>query len=240
MRRKMLLLSVGLMVCSVLGLLAALVLLTRHEPSFYRNAAIPVGPQRTEWSREFDATAKNFIAWIINGGDAQTGNWNGKFGEHGINSYLAEQFVTTGLAQRILPEGVREPRIVLEQDRIRLGFRYGEPPWSTVIAIDFRVWLAQHEQNVVVLELQALHAGALPISAQSLLQQISESLRSSNIQVTWFRHNGNPTAAVKFNTDQPRPTCQVRQVELKPGTLAIFGHSSEPLSPAPPADFRGQ
>jgi hypothetical protein len=49
--------------------------------------------------------------------------------------------------------------------------------WSTVISISFRVWVAPKEANVVVLELQSLYAGALPISAQSLLDQLAELKR---------------------------------------------------------------
>ena len=229
MRRKVLWLAVGLMLTSVAAILATLVIMVQHEPSFYGRAQVPAGPQRAEWSKQFEASVGGFVLWIRSGGDTKTGNWNGKFGELGINSYLADDFVKGGLAQKLLPDGVSDVRLVLEKDRIRLGFRYGEGPWSTLISVAFRVWLAHHEQNVAVLELESLHAGALPISAQSLLEQISEALRSYNIQVTWYRHNGNPTAALKFITDQPRPTCQVLQVELKPGSLEIFGHSSEPL-----------
>ena len=229
MRRRVLWLAVGLMLTGVAAILATLLILLQHEPSFYRRAAVPAGHQRAEWSEQFKASVTGFILWIKNGGDTKTGNWNGKFSELGINSYLAEDFVRDGLAQKLLPDGVSDVRLVLEQDRIRLGFRYGEGPWSTVISVAFRVWLAHHEQNVAVLELESLHAGALQISAQSLLEQISEALRSYNIQVTWYRHNGNPTAALKFITDQPRPTCQVLQVGLTPASLEIFGRSSEPL-----------
>jgi hypothetical protein len=229
MRRKALWLAVGLMLLGIAGMLTMAVVLVQHEPSFYRRAAIPAGTQRTELSKEFTVALANFLDRIRNGGDAQTGDWYGKFDESALNSCLAEDFVKGGYAKKLLPDGISDPRLVLEQDRIRLGFRYGEGPWSTIIAVEFRVWLAKSEQNVVVLELQRLHAGALPISAQSLLQQISEALHNYNIQVTWYRHNGNPTAALKFNTDQPRPTCQIKKLALSSGSLAISGHSSEPL-----------
>jgi hypothetical protein len=116
---------------------------------------------------------------------------------------------------------------VLQQDKIRLAFRYGTPPWSTVISIDFRVWLAPKECNVVVLELQSLHAGSLPISAQSLLEQLSEIIRKRNVDVTWYRHNGNPAAVLRFLTDQPRATVQLRQLELGNGMLRLAGQSLE-------------
>src|SRR5207247_5107671 len=131
--------------------------------------------------------------------------WHGTFSEAQINSYFEEHFISSGFASRLLPDSVAAPRVVLEDDKIRLAFRYGTPPWSTIISIDFRVWLAPKERNVVVLELQSLHAGSLPVSAQSLLEQLSEALRKRNIEVTWYRHNGNPTAVLRFQTAAPRP-----------------------------------
>jgi len=232
MRRKSLWLALGMVTLVVVGVLATLVLLLQHEPSFYGRCAIPPGAERSELSKKFEGDSGIFISSITNGGDVKSGDWYGKFNEVEINSFLAEGFARR-LADKMLPDGVSEPRIQLEQDRMRLGFRYGEPPWSTIITVEFRVWLATNQQNVVVLELQSLHAGALPISAQSLLEEISEALRRHSIDVTWYRHHGNPTAALKFNTGQPRPTCQVKQVELKAGSIAIFGHSSEPLDTTP-------
>ena len=237
MRRKSLWLAVAMLLLVGGGVLAALAALTQHEPAFYARCASPPGEQRRELSKDF--SLRKFAAFttsIYNGGNRQTGVWRGSFTEADLNSFFAEEFLSTGLADKLLPEGISDLRVCLEQDRMRLGFRYGSPPWSTVVSITFRVWLAKGESNVVVLELQSLHAGALPISAQSLLDQMSEVLRQHNIQMTWYRHNGHPTAAIKFQSDQPRPSAQLQQVELKPGMLVITGRSNDLLpTPPPPA-----
>jgi hypothetical protein len=225
MRRKSLWLSFGLLLLVVSGIVATLVLLARHEPAFYAQTEVPAGQRREELSNKFLTEFVQFIASIKGGGHPETGDWRGCFSEEQLNSYLQEGFLTTGAADKLLPDNISDPRIVFEQNRIRLGFRYGTPPWSTIISVDFRVWLAKHEPNVVVLELQSLHAGALPISAQSLLEEISEALRRNNIQVIWYRHDGNPTAALKFPTDPQHPN-QLRQIELRAGSLTVLGHSN--------------
>jgi hypothetical protein len=236
MRRKTLWLSVGLLLLIAGSVVATVAVLVRHQPAFYGRCAVPPGPERVQLSEKFQTELLRLVSDIKNGGNVETGNWRGSFSDALINSYLQDQFLTTGAAEKLLPDGVSEPRIVFEKDRIRLAFRYGTRPWSTIISVDFRVWVAQKEPNVVILQLQSLHAGALPISAQSLLEELSESLRRQNIQVTWYRHEGNPTAALKFQTDQQRPAGQVKQVELKTGTLTILGDSGESVSrPAPSA-----
>jgi hypothetical protein len=229
MHRKSLWLSLTLVGIVVGCALTALVMLTQHVPSFYVRSAVPEGPQRKDVSKQFFGKSVSLIADIVNGGRPDTGNWGGEFSDAEVNCYFEEHFLQSGLAAKLLPDGVSEPRIAFEQDRIRLGFRYGTPPWSTIISIDFRVWLAKGEPNVIVLELKGLKAGALPISALSLLEEISDALRGHSVQVTWYRHEGNPTAALKFQTNQPRATVQVRHIELKPGTLLVMGHSNEPL-----------
>jgi len=228
MRRKSFWLSVALVVLIAGTVLTTLVLLTQHEPAFYTRSAVPPGPQRKDISGRFQGRSLALLTSIRAGG-SRDGNWGGTFSEEELNSYFEEHFLAWGLADELLPEGVSEPRVAFEQDRLRFGFRYGMPPLSTIVSIDFRVWLAQAEPNVVVLELKGVHAGSLPITAQSLLENISEALRRHNVQVAWYRHQGNPTAAVKFQTDQPRPAFQLLRLDLKPGMLTVVGHSNEPL-----------
>jgi hypothetical protein len=230
MRRKSLWMAIGLLVLIAGSIGATLVALTRHVPAFYAQSAMAPGPQRKELSKKFEqGEMLHLISGIKNGGQDNAGNWRGNIYESQLNAYLQEEFLTSGKAKEWLPEGISEPRVVFEQNRIRLGFRYGTPPWSTIISINFKLWVAKQEPNVVVLELQGLHAGALPVSAQSLLEDISEALRRRGIQVSWFRHDGYPTAAIQFQSDQPHPTAQLRQIDLKAGALTILGQSSEPL-----------
>ncbi len=222
MRRKSLWLSVALVILIGGGVLSIVILLTQHEPAFYARCEVPAGNERTNFAVQFGAKLFTLVQQIKNEGNRGPDKWNGQFTEEEINSCFAER-----LANKYLPEGVSEPRIAIEKDRIRLGFRYGQPPFTTIISVDFRVWLTQSQPNVVVLELQKLHAGSMPISAQSLLEDISGILRRNSIQVSWFRHDGNPTAVLKFQSDQPRTVSKLRQLDLKPGMLTIMGECSE-------------
>jgi hypothetical protein len=230
MRHTSFYLSIGLVAVMTSTVIGTLVLLTRHEPAFYKRTGVPVGKQRHDISLHFVQRAAGLLNSIQAGGTPDSGNWNTQFTEEEVNSFLEEDFLPS-LADKLLPEGVSDPRIAFEQDRLRLGFRYGSGLWSTIISIDFRVWLAQKEPNVVVLQLKGVHAGSLPISAQSLLENISGALRPYGIQAAWYRHQGNPTAVLKFQSDQLRPTWQLLQLDLKPGMLTIVGHSNEPMSP---------
>jgi hypothetical protein len=194
--------------------------LVRYEPSRYSQAALPAGPERVEYSQQFYSEFTQLLSDI--GGERK---WQATFTEQQINGYLNEGFVQSGLSDRVLPEGISDPRVVLEQDRLRLAFRYGSGLWSTVISIDMALWVCENEPNVLALKLTGFHAGALPISAQSLLERISEAGRNNGIDVTWYRHDGHPVALLRFQADQARPTLQLRSVHLKPGVFIIQGNS---------------
>jgi hypothetical protein len=225
MSRKAILLAVVLLVLGG-GAASALVLLLRHESHWVQACEIPPGPDRKRESKRFVSDAISFWnSFKAAPGDQQ--GFDAEFDARRINSYFQEDFVTGGMAATLLPHGMRDPRIAIEPDKIRLAFRYGHGPWSTLISIDMRVWLASRERNIVALELQGFWAGALPISVQSLLERVSDTVRQQNIEVTWYRHNGNPVALLRF---QSQPTIHLQRLEVRDGAIRIHGSSAEPHS----------
>jgi hypothetical protein len=224
MSRKGALLGIGI-VLLLSGLGALLVALYWHEPDVFQRCAIPPGEERKKHSGEFQSD----LYYLYDNISAER-EFYAHFTDLRINSYFEEDFVRSGVAARVLPENISQPRIAIEPDKIRLAFRYGTGLWSTIVSIDVRVWLAAKERNVVALELQSLHAGSLPISAQSLLEQVSEAARQQNIEVTWYRHEGNPVALLRFQADRPHPTVMLQQLELRQGELLIRGRAAEATS----------
>jgi hypothetical protein len=211
---------------------AALVLLLRHEPNFYRRAAVPPGPERKALSGGFFGQAVSFRNHI-----KEDAEWHDTFSEEQINSFLEDDLVRSEGSPFRLPGHITDPRVTLEPDRIRLGFRYHVGRFSTVVSIDMGVWLTTAESNVVALELRRMRAGALPVSAQSILERLTEAADSNNIKVAWYRHDGNPVAILRFQSDQPHPTVLLENLDLHPGKIYIKGRSLEPspFMPAPQA-----
>jgi hypothetical protein len=228
MTRRSFLVGLGLFVLLACAAGSTLVLLVRHEPRPYLQAELPPGADRKRLSEDF---LREFFA-VCNsvGGE---GGWSGHFTQEQINGYLEEDFLAQ--SRGLLPDGISEPRVVIEPDRLRLAFRYGSGFWSTVISIDLNIWLPRNEPNVVALRLEGFHAGALPISAQSLLERISETARQNGVDVNWYRHQGHPVALLRFQADKARSTLQLRGVQLSRGEITILGGSAEaaPEEPSP-------
>lgn len=237
MTRKSLFLTMAI-VLALLGTAgAALYLLVRHEPAFYVRGKVPPGEHRKALSAAFFSEFMNRVIGPLAGGGRQA--WEGRFKEEEVNSYFAEDLITKHSARNPLPEGFSEPRLALEADRIRLGFRYGNGWRSTIISIDMRAWLVAREPNVVALEFEKIHAGWLPISAQSLLDRVADFAHQNHIEATWYRHSGRPVLILRFEADKSNPQFQLVQLELRPGMLRIAGRSLEAGSPPPIAGAPG-
>jgi hypothetical protein len=235
MKRRSFFLGVGIVALLLVAVGGGLALLVGHEPTGYQQAAVPEGESRQKQSGEFHGEFVQLIDGIVN-----KRQWYAKFTEDQINSFFEEDFVKSGTADKALPECVREPRVTIQPDRIRLAFRYGSEQYSTVLTIDLRAWLAPKEPNVVALEIQGLWAGSLPISSHTLLQRVSEAADQQNLKVTWYRHEGKPVALLRFQPYQSRPSFQLQRLELGEGTLLISGRSLDAtpvasLTPSLPA-----
>lgn len=231
MRRKHFFMWFGLLVLVVGAILGALALLLYHEPAFYQRVAMGPSQNRKTMSAQLLLRLGQFIEFFsdkhFSTKKEREEGWSFSFKEEEINSYFEDGFRMWGDAAMLAKRGISEPRIAIEPGRIRLAFRYGTPPWSTLISMDFRLWVVPREVNVVALEILNRRAGAMPISAQFFLDQVTEIARKSNIDVTWYRNNGNPVALLRFQSDRIRPSAQLRRLEMRSGMIVLGGNPVE-------------
>lgn len=224
-RRRSLRYGIAILMLLVASAITALVVLLQHEPTFYRRAAVPPGSVRRSFCVAFAAGAlalKNNIN--------MQSNWSQEFSEEQINSFFQEDLLNPESLKKLsdegikfnLPDHVTDPRIAFDEDRIRVGFRYHIGRFSTIVSIAMRVWIPQGEPNVMAVEIQGMRAGALPISAQSILERLSEAAESNNIKLSWYRHEGNPVAVLHFQSDS-RNRVKLDNFDAHPSKLFIKG-----------------
>jgi hypothetical protein len=237
-------LAAGILALLAGGVITVLCLLVRYEPRPYLEAAVPPGQDRSELSKAFTQELTQLLIAVTQRDEPE---WDARFTEKEINSYFAESFLTSKFDAPLEHEGISQPRVVIEPDKIRIAFRYGTGFWSTIISIDLQVWLPENAGNVVAMKLVGFHAGALPISAQSFFERVSDIGRQNNIEVNWYRDEGKPVALLKFQADNPRPTLELQNIHLEKGAITIQGRCNDgtPLRaflqlPAPAAALKPQ
>ncbi|MGF1579280.1 MAG: hypothetical protein ACFCD0_07935 [Gemmataceae bacterium] len=229
MRRKLIITSLLILALVVVGVVA-LGFLLAHEPAFYNRAAVPPGHMRTKASKVCNQKLFSLSAKIYDRQD----QWQEAFTQLQINSYFAEDFVNSRTAERMLPDGINDLRVAIEDDILRLGFRYGSPPWSMVVSLDVRIWMVRDEANVVAMQFLNLRAGAIPISPKTLMKHLAKILErpggdQSKIDIDWYRHEGKPVALLRFTgSSRTRPTTQLRLLKVEDQSFTIAGLSVEP------------
>ncbi|MGH9676060.1 MAG: hypothetical protein ACRD36_03075, partial [Candidatus Acidiferrum sp.] len=150
MSRRSVLVAWGGLIVTSLVFTVAFIVLIRQQPACFAQAPLPDTHEGIKQrSDEFSSKFTELISAISSGPE-----WEEQFSDEQINSYLEENSVQLGIDRRLLPAGISEPRVVFDQDTIRLAFRYGNRSWSAIISIDFKVWLPKCEPNVVALELR--------------------------------------------------------------------------------------
>lgn len=219
MSRKSVFVALGIVGVLFLGGGITLAAMLRYQPEFYRRAEVPAGEVRKQRSGEFRSQFYSLLSDIKN-----YKVWAARFTDVQTNSYFEEDYLKPGNFERTLfPEGANAPRVVIENDRLRMGWRYGTGIWSTIISVDLRVWLAANEPNVVIVEIERIRAGAVPITAQSILDKLSEALRRQEIEVTWYRREGKPAALLRFGAGRQEMGVQLLHLKLQPGIMTING-----------------
>ena len=222
MRRQALLRTLASLGLLALVTFGTLIYLVRREPAAFRHIELPEEPERRKLAGEFASGVGRLMDSIGNRADDR---WTETFTAEQMNCYFVEDFV------RVRPfkmsEEVHSPRVRIEPGLLKLAFRYGHGFWTSMVTVDLKVWLVANEPNVVGVELQAIHAGALPVSMQSVLEQIAEAARQWNIEVTWYRHDGNPAALVRFQPDRPNPSVVLQRIDLQEGRIVIEGKSTD-------------
>jgi hypothetical protein len=203
--------------------------LAKREPAFYAQAPCP-----GDWdTRDKSSKLVTRVQDLKNEIRSKT-EWGDTFTADDLNCFFVENMSREGGLRAVLPSGLHSPRVAIDGDRLRLGFKYGEGFWSTVVWVELRVWLVAGEQNLVAVEVCDLRTGSLPIGSQSILDSIAEAARESNVEVTWYRHGSNPVGLFRFYADQPQPSSQILTLDVKDGKIVVAGRSYQDQSPGTP------
>lgn len=217
--RRSFALSLILLLVLLIGILLTGYILLRHEPDFYVRAAVPPGEQRQQDSKEFETQA-----WDLYNNIGLLIDWEARFTEQQVNSYLAEDFIHSNLAPQLPPE-ISEPRVAFQPGTILLAFRYGDPAWNSIVSIEAKVWISKNEPNVVAIQFEELKAGALPLAVKVLQDHLEQYAVRQNMRIEWYRNEGKPVALLRFQADKREPTIQLLELEIGEGTVYLKGRS---------------
>jgi hypothetical protein len=164
----------------VVSLLAAGVsYLLGRGPVYYQQIETLSDEDRTAESRQFVRQSSAIFNQIEN----ETA-WSGTFRESHVNAWLAGDFERKH--GDLLPRGVSDPRVSFENGRVALAFQLQRGPVTTIVSARGRMWLP--ESNFVVIELEGVRAGVIPMPSGYVIQTVSAGAKSAGLDLEWKQH----------------------------------------------------
>lgn len=191
----------------------------RYEPGFYRRTlADRPGPERRAEADRFvriGARLRNDIA--------NEPRWEAVFDDEEVNAWLAEDLLTYFADQ--LPEGVRDPRVAFETDRVTLAFRLENGPLSTIVWVVARVRV--RDENLLALTVEKIRAGVVPIPAGRFLGPIAAHGRHHGLDIDWDWEDGEPVALIRYEPDAERSDVVLERLLIRDGRIELAGRSRQ-------------
>jgi hypothetical protein len=194
---------------------------TREVPDFYRQASERMPADLDKASRQLESEVHALTVQV-----GRLGTWEATFDEGQINAWLIHQLPK--IFARVLPKGVKEPRVVLQEGKVLAAARYQDSRFDTVVSFELDVQLTA-EPNVLAIEIRELKAGALPLPVGRFRDSISRWAARDSLEVRWDTNSSNdPIALVTVPSDHEsylKKPVIVESVTLTQGALRLAGHT---------------
>jgi hypothetical protein len=210
----------------ILGLVVLLVLVApgvgwvalTYQPRFYRMRIILPRAQRRQVAKRFEAQSLQLYNDIHN-----EPRWEAIFTDQEVNAWLAEYLVTQ-FGDHI-PQGIHEPRVLFENDRVTLAFQLDRGPLRSVVWVVARVRVPG--DNQVALTLEKIRAGIVPISAEWVIERITDQVRLRGFEIEWKTENDLPVALIRYQPESGRNGVVLESLLIRDGEIRLAGRSTK-------------
>jgi hypothetical protein len=224
----------------VLAGIATLVLITAaagglywalwQVPDFYAQAAqtLPADPvERQQAAKALVRETTNLVNNV-----QQRDRWQADFRQDQINSWLVEELHQPKV-QKLLPAGIREPRVNIEPDLVHIGFRMKYKAWDGVASALVRPWITEDGQLAV--QVESVRAGVVPVPLEDTLHQLSGQLERAGYPVSWRQSDGRDVAVIDLAGASKRPIV-LESLVVGEGVIRVIGGPASRSQTAAPAE----
>ncbi|MEZ6120717.1 MAG: hypothetical protein R3C28_29645 [Pirellulaceae bacterium] len=221
MSRSLIIAAQGIAFVILLLAVASAVLWTasRRVPEFYEQALTQQMP-----AEELAEAADQLEQEVLDlQSEIQTQEtWEVIFTSEQINAWLAADLEQK--FPQLLPTGVSEPRVAIEDGLAKVACRYTSPKFSTVFSLELDSFLTD-TTNEFAIRIVKARAGALPVPLKRFFDQITARAEEANLSVLWTQQEDSPVALVKLptNLDDVRSDVVIEVIEIEDGQIRIAG-----------------
>ncbi len=219
-------------VAVVLGAIAGGVWLALHEagkvPPFYATVLEIDSTVAQNGGREFE---RNLIR--LQNASRRVRPWKVVFTQDQINGWfssdLPEKF------PEAIPNAITDPRVVLEDDQIRLGFKYQFRGARGYVVLNAEMFCTDTD-NEIAIRISDVKTGFVPLPVGPWLERVADSIRDAGIPVFWSRNSGTPVAIFTLPetvTSKSTRNVIVETIQVENAKLTISGKTTQEVKPSP-------
>lgn len=205
----------------LVGAVALVGAVLRHEPAFYRSriaAALDGEPPPAQMQQgrrlvtKLSALQADFV---------RPGRWEAAIAEEEVNAWLATDLPRNH--SRLLPAGLSAPRVAIGPRRVRLGARVGGPLLGSVCSIDLEVVLRDVNQLGIVVDDARL--GGLPLPRGPVTHEIARRVDALGMATELRRLDGRTVLVVYIPSthDAGATSHWLESLALEDGAVLVAG-----------------
>jgi hypothetical protein len=206
-------------------LLLGIYLAVRQAPAFYQRAlAAPQDEQKTN-GENFERSALALHNQLY-----EAGRWQTCLTQDEINGWLATDLPKK--LPQVLPPGISDPRIAIEDETVHLAVRYRRSGVDTVLSISGEAYLTA-QPNEIAVRLDRARAGMLPVPLARFLHEITSRAEKADMPLRWTEVRGAPVALLRLPLDRDEEGRRVvlEEIRWRDGQLLVAGRTEEQTLP---------
>jgi hypothetical protein len=195
---------------------------SRGVPEFYSRAVARTLPEPGRLRRELQDQIQEATRAA-----RDDGRWELEITADQVNAWLIHELPSEYAA--LIPKGVEDPRVLIENGRVLFATRYKSSAMDTVISVEVSLTLTD-EPNVVAVDVHQVRAGLLPIPIRSVEQRVSAHAQRGKLEIRWDHDGEVPRGLVTVPRDHQRYIVRpvvIDSLEVLEGSVRLAGRSGE-------------
>jgi hypothetical protein len=192
----------------------------QKEPEFYQ-VALSLSEQAQ--AEQGDGFEKQLIE-LQNNARTQR-QWQAVFTEVQINGWLASDF--SEKFPNSLPRNVSDPRVGIEQDMLRIAFRFNSTRVKGIVQAEADAFCTEIPGQIAV-RIRSVRSGLVPIPMNSIADRVSAALRRLGARVQWTEIDRDPVALIDLPPDKVKfgnKRITIEAIQLLEQQLVLTGTS---------------
>jgi hypothetical protein len=227
MRRKKLVFWGTAAFLVIVGIASGFLWALLRVPDFYAQAATTV-PNEPE---ERKLAAKQLVQETTNliNDIKHSDEWSATFKQEEVNCWFLEE-LRQSKYRDVIPEGVSDPRLVIHEGYLQVGFRFQRKGWNGIVSLQLKPWI--EDENQLAIEIESIRAGIVPIPLEDMLHQLTQKLVDEGWEVQWNHANGHDVAIINLSKKRDPKSPVLESLIVAEGEVRIQGRRKG-QTPAP-------